>query len=119
MDLTQLTPDEVVLWQWGPFEINATIVFTWGVMAVMIAGAWLLSRRISPSPDVPSGQNAIEVVIDYIRDQIREISGGDEGAQEANCAGVFAENVYEQYRRTDVRNRSCSQSFASCERNPL
>jgi F-type H+-transporting ATPase subunit a len=66
MDLTQLSPDEVVYWEWGFVEINATIVFTWAVMALMILGAWLLTRRLSSSADVSRSQNALEV-----------ISGGD------------------------------------------
>lgn len=77
MDLTQLSPDEVVYWEWGFATLNATIVWTWVVMALMIVGAWLLTRRLSSSTDIPRSQNALEVVVDYIRDQIREISGGD------------------------------------------
>lgn len=78
MDLTQLSPDEVIYWEWGFAKLNATIVVTWIVMALMIVGAWLLTRRLTTSTDIPRSQNALEVVIDYIRDQIREISGGDE-----------------------------------------
>lgn len=77
MDLTQLSPDEVVYWDWGFVEINATIVFTWAVMALMILGAWLLTRRLSSSADVSRSQNALEVIVDYMRSQIEEISGGD------------------------------------------
>lgn len=77
MDLTQLSPDEVVFWEWGFIHLNATIVFTWGVMAVMIGLSWLITRRIVDSPEIPPLQNAVEVIVEYIRDQIREISGGD------------------------------------------
>ncbi|MFP3914075.1 MAG: F0F1 ATP synthase subunit A [Actinomycetota bacterium] len=77
MDLTLLSPDEVVYWEWGFIRLNATVAFTWGVMAVMIAGAWLVSRRLTADTDVPPGQNALEVVVDYMRDQITEISEGD------------------------------------------
>ncbi len=77
MDLTQLSPDEAVFWEWRFVHLNATIAFTWAVMAVMVLGAWLVGRRVTSSPDIPRFQNAAEVVIDYIRDQIREISGGD------------------------------------------
>lgn len=77
MDLTLLSPDEVVYWEWGFLEINATIAFTWGVMALMIVGAWLLTRRLTSSTDIPRAQNALESIIDYIRSQIKEISGGD------------------------------------------
>ncbi len=77
MDVTQLSPDEVVYWEWGFFQVNATILFTWAVMALMIGVVWLVTRHLTSSSDVPRGQNALEVVIDYINGQIREISGGD------------------------------------------
>lgn len=77
MDLTQLSPDEVIYWEWGFVTLNATIVFTWGVMALMILVAWLVSRRITTTSDIPRAQNALELVVEYIKDQIREISGGD------------------------------------------
>ena len=76
MDLTQLTPDEVVYGQVGFFTVNATIVFTWVVMAVMIVTSWLITRRLSSSTDVPKAQNALEIVVTYLRDEIRSIGGG-------------------------------------------
>lgn len=77
MNLTQLSPDEVVFWEWGFLKLNATIVFTWGVMVLMVLGAWLITRRITASTKPSRGQNALEVIVDYMRDQIREISGGE------------------------------------------
>ena len=77
MDVTQLSPDEVIFWEWGFLHINATIVFTWAVMALMIGGVWVATRHLTNSSEVPRGQNVLEVVIDYIGGQIREISGGD------------------------------------------
>jgi F-type H+-transporting ATPase subunit a len=46
-------------------------------MALMILGVWFITRKLTDSSDVPRGQNVLEVVVDYIADQIREISGGD------------------------------------------
>jgi F-type H+-transporting ATPase subunit a len=77
VDLTQLSPDQVVYWEWGFVKLNATVVFSWCVMALMIIGAWLLSRRFTASTEVPRGQNALEVVVEYMRDQIREILSSD------------------------------------------
>lgn len=74
MDLTELTPDEVVFWDWGWGAINATIAFTWIVMVVLIGGSWLVTRRLSTGPQMSRWQNLLEVVIDYMRDQITEIS---------------------------------------------
>jgi F-type H+-transporting ATPase subunit a len=72
MDITQISPDEVVYWQWGPAQLNATIVWTWVVMAAMVAGSWLITRRLSTSADISRWQNLLEVVVGYARDQIRQ-----------------------------------------------
>lgn len=76
MDLTQITPDQVVLWHWGPLPVSLTIVSTWGVMALLIVGSWLVTRRLSTETAPARWQHLLEVVVDYIRQQIREISGG-------------------------------------------
>lgn len=69
-----ITPDHVVLWQWGFVEINATIVFTWIVMLLLTTGSWLLTRRLSASEQHRSRwQSGLEAVVEMIRGQIREI----------------------------------------------
>ncbi|NLG77511.1 MAG: F0F1 ATP synthase subunit A, partial [Xanthomonadaceae bacterium] len=37
-----ITPDSVVYWQSGALKINATLVFTWAVMALLVGGSWLV-----------------------------------------------------------------------------
>jgi F-type H+-transporting ATPase subunit a len=34
----RLSPDEWVFWQFGFVQLNATIVFTWGLMLVLVLG---------------------------------------------------------------------------------
>src|SRR6056297_57894 len=80
MDLTQITPDEVVWWQWGPMDVNLTLVSTWAVMALLIVGSWLITRRLSTDTAPARWQHLLEVVIDYLREQIRDISGGHDPA---------------------------------------
>lgn len=75
MDLTRLSPDEVILWEWGVFKVNATLAFTWAMMAALIVGSWLLTRRLTSGRDVSRVQMALELVVDYMRDQIREVTG--------------------------------------------
>jgi F-type H+-transporting ATPase subunit a len=29
MNIKDISPDQVVLWQWGFFSVNSTILFTW------------------------------------------------------------------------------------------
>lgn len=77
MDLTKLSPDEVIYWEWEFLEINATIAWTWGVMALMILLSWLVTRRLTGTSEVSRSQNALEVVVEYVRDQIREITDGE------------------------------------------
>ena len=43
----RLSPDEMVFWHYGIFKLNGTIVFTWGLMLVMVAGSKLITRRLS------------------------------------------------------------------------
>jgi F-type H+-transporting ATPase subunit a len=70
----ELSPDTTVIWQWGPISLNATIAFTWLVMALMVVGSWLVTRRLSSEVQLSRGQNLLEIIVTAMRDQIREIS---------------------------------------------
>lgn len=75
-----ITPDQLVLWRLGPLHLNATIVFTWAVMLMLTLGSWLVTSRLAAGDTARSRwQNAVEVVVQTIRGQIREIcpSGAD------------------------------------------
>ncbi|KAI9129667.1 F0F1 ATP synthase subunit A [Acaryochloris sp. CCMEE 5410] len=68
-----LTPDQTIFWQWGMFSLNATLIFTWLVMGVLVVGSWLVTRHLSASTQISRGQNLLEVIVLGIRDQIQEI----------------------------------------------
>jgi F-type H+-transporting ATPase subunit a len=70
----EITPDQKIYAQWGPLVLNATLVFTWATMAVLVIGCWLVTRRLSTGVVRSRWQNLLEVVVATIRDQIREIS---------------------------------------------
>ena len=70
----RLSPDEIIFWQHGCFKLNATIVFTWLVMAVLTASAGLITRRLSTGTELSRWQNLLEVLVTGIRDQIRGVS---------------------------------------------
>lgn len=74
-----ISPDSLVLWQWGPIKLNATIAWTWVVMALLTGGAWLIMRRLSSDTAISRWQNLLEVVVTGIRDQIREVSRQEPG----------------------------------------
>lgn len=75
----QITPDQIVLWQWGPIALNATIAFTWVVMALLALGARLITLRLSDSEKLSRWQNLFEVLVVGMRDQIRDVSHQDPG----------------------------------------
>ncbi|ABW32657.1 F0F1 ATP synthase subunit A [Acaryochloris marina] len=68
-----LTPDQTIFWQWGLFSLNATLIFTWLVMGVLVVGSWFVTRHLSASTQISRGQNLLEVIVLGIRDQIQEI----------------------------------------------
>ena len=69
-----LTPDQIVLWQWGGVRINATLIFTWFVMALLVLFSWVVTRKLSASTRISRGQNLLEVLVLGICAQIEEIS---------------------------------------------
>jgi len=71
----RLTPDELTIFQIGGVPINATIVFTWALMLLMVIGSWLITRRLTSDVKISPGQNLLEVIVTAIRDQIAEIGG--------------------------------------------
>ena len=75
----QITPDQIVLWQNGPIVLNATIVFTWIVMALLVVAARLMTLRLSDDETISRWQNLLEVLVTGMRDQIREVSRADPG----------------------------------------
>ncbi len=72
-----LSPDAIVIWRVGPLVLNATIVFTWFVMAVLVVLSWLATRRLTAEARMSRWQNLLEVVVGGIRSQIREVAGHD------------------------------------------
>lgn len=77
MTLKQISPDQVIFWQNGFAVLNATIVFTWLVMAILVGVSWMVTRRLSTGADIGRLQNFLEVTVAAIRDEIREASQED------------------------------------------
>ncbi|MGB7417361.1 MAG: F0F1 ATP synthase subunit A [Thermosynechococcaceae cyanobacterium] len=69
-----LTPDQIIVWQWGALSLNATLIFTWLIMGLLVIGSWLITRRLSASTQISRGQNLLEVIVLGISNQIEEIS---------------------------------------------
>lgn len=68
-----LSSDAVVLWQYAWLHLNLTIVTTWGLMAVLSGGAWLITRHLSTDVTISRWQHVLEVVVLGIEQQIQEV----------------------------------------------
>ncbi len=73
----RLSPDELIFWQHGVFKLNATIVFTWGLMLLLAAGSWLITRNLSTGLARSRWQNLLEIIVTGIETQIGEVGLGD------------------------------------------
>jgi F-type H+-transporting ATPase subunit a len=69
----QLSPDEQIYWQFGFVKLNATIVFTWLVMALLVLGSKLITARLSRGLSRSRWQNLLEMIVTTLVDQIANI----------------------------------------------
>ncbi len=68
-----LSPDEIIFWQHGVLKLNATIVFTWGLMLVLAVGSKIITRRLSTGLKRSRWQNLLEIVVTLTEKQIEEV----------------------------------------------
>ena len=75
----EISPDAWILYEWRGLRLNATIVFTWAVMAILVLGSWAITARLSEGETVSRWQVALEVIVSTIRDQIAEVGADNPG----------------------------------------
>ncbi|TWU46871.1 F0F1 ATP synthase subunit A [Rubripirellula reticaptiva] len=68
-----LSPDELVFWQYAAFKLNATIVYTWGIMLLLVVGSKLITRNLSTSHTRSRWQNFLEIIVTSIETQIEQV----------------------------------------------
>jgi F-type H+-transporting ATPase subunit a len=69
----RLTPDTWIFWQYGFIKLNATIVFTWVLMAVLVLGAALITRKLATGHERSRWQNLLEIVVTAILAQVEDV----------------------------------------------
>lgn len=69
----RLSPDEMIFWQHGFLKLNATIVFTWGLMFLLAVGSKLITRKLSTDLKRSRWQNLLEIIVITIENQIKEV----------------------------------------------
>lgn len=72
-----LSPDEIVLFTLGPFDVNATLVFTWLVMALLVGVALFARRGLRAEPPYGRVQLLLEALLEFVLGQIRDITRQD------------------------------------------
>ena len=69
----ELSPDQTIYWQHGIVVINATLVFTWVAMVLLIGGSWLVTRNLSTGKSITTRQSILETIVTMIGSQIEEV----------------------------------------------
>ena len=69
----RLSPDEMIFWQHGFVKLNATIVFTWGLMLLLAVGSRLITRKLSTELRRSRWQSFLEIIVTGIEKQIEEV----------------------------------------------
>lgn len=73
----ELSPDEIIIGQLGPITLNATLVFSWLVMALLVGASWLITRNLSTDTKMSRWQNVLETLVSFLRGQVRDITQKD------------------------------------------
>lgn len=68
-----LSPDQIIFWQYGWITLNGTIVFTWGLMLILVIGSRLVTRRLSTGQHHSRWQNVLEIIVIGMKEQIAEV----------------------------------------------
>lgn len=69
-----LTPDTIEVWRLGPLVVNATLVVTWALMALLVGASAVIGRRLRREPPLRPGQHVLEVLYTFVRDHVRDIA---------------------------------------------
>lgn len=77
----EITPDHLVLLSIGAFHVNATLVYTWALMLLLVGLAWLGTAGIRPDRAGGRVQIILESIVVTIRRQVQEITGKEAGAE--------------------------------------
>lgn len=68
-----LSPDQIIFWQMGFVKLNATIVFTWLVMLLLVVSSVVITRKLSKGIHRSRWQNLLEMLVIMISKQIEDV----------------------------------------------
>ncbi|MDB5998660.1 MAG: atpB, partial [Rhizobacter sp.] len=77
----------VALFHVGPIPVSESVVVTWIIMALLVAGAWFVRRRLKLVPSAT--QAAIELLVETIDSQIRDTMRVEPGPYRSFIGTLF------------------------------
>jgi len=69
----KLSPDETIFWHYGIFTLNLTIVTTWAIMALLVIGARLITRRLRTDNQISRWQCILEMLVTTMENEIKDV----------------------------------------------
>lgn len=85
----RLSPDELIFWEYGSLKLNATIVFTWVLMGVLVTSSKLVTAKLSTDLSRSRWQNLLEIIVTSIEKQIEEVGLREPGHYLAFLGTLF------------------------------
>ncbi len=73
----EISPDNLIYFARSPVVINATLVFTWLTMIFLVGVSAWVTRQLLVRPPLPRWQHVLELVVDSIYQQIKDITQQD------------------------------------------
>src|SRR5690606_11587223 len=70
----ELSPDSITLVDLGIVRLNATVAYSWVVLAVLVVGSALITLRLTDGPPVSRWQSALEALVSILRSQIADMT---------------------------------------------
>jgi F-type H+-transporting ATPase subunit a len=68
----RLSPDDMIFWEYGFLKLNATILWTWILIVVLVIGAWLITRKLSSDIHISRWQTVLEIIVLGILNQMKQ-----------------------------------------------
>ena len=69
----RISPDEMVLFEYGLVKINFTIVTTWVIMLFMVIGSQWITKKMVIETRISRWQSILEMIVIGIKEQIEEV----------------------------------------------
>lgn len=64
--------DDIVYLEWGFLKVNATLLYSWLIMGLLVGMGWLISRNLTSGIDISRRQSLYESLVVFIVTQIEE-----------------------------------------------